>query len=429
MKKMWLVAKREYRYNVRRKGFIIATLSMPLIFALLGLISGGTAVLARRQTNARVDNIGVVDDSGILQFQLLPALQRITAPVNTGLGPLARKAAEAASAGSQVNLTKFDSADSARAAFLRKEIRGYYIIPRDYIQSGKVELSLRRGALMASSQPGWDILRRLMAASLVEGKLQEETAKRVWAPPALTLQTLKDDGSEDKAGELGEVTTFVVPYVFGFLFIISIMASSGYLLQGVAEEKENRVIEVLLSSVTQNELLAGKVLGLCAVGLTQMCIWALMGVVPALYFLPELELRWSQLFVTLLFFLLGFVLFGTLMAGFGSLGNNFRESQQTAMLVSLSSVVPLFFQVAILAQPNGTLARVLTFIPLTAPLTVVLRIGATRVAWWEILLSAAILFASLFFFIRMAAKLFRLGTLMYGKRPSAIEIARWLREA
>lgn len=139
---------------------------MPLIFALTGLISGGTAVLARRQSNARIDSIGIVDDSGLVQFQLLPALQRMTIPVDAGAGPLARKAADAASRGSQINFTKFDSAGTARAAFLRKEIRGYSIIPRDYLESGKLELSLRRGALMSSSQPGWDLLRRLIAASL-----------------------------------------------------------------------------------------------------------------------------------------------------------------------------------------------------------------------------------------------------------------------
>ncbi len=117
------------------------------------------------------------------------------------------------------------------------------------------------------------------------------------------------------------------------------------------------------------------------------------------------------------------------MAGLGSLGNNFRESQQTSMVASLAAVFPVMFNVIILAQPNGTFARVLSFMPLTAPVTMVMRVGATQVAWWEILLSAAILVASLFFFLRLAAKLFRLGTLMYGKRPSAVEIVRWLREA
>lgn len=429
MKKMLLVAKREYRSTVRRKGFIIATVGMPLFFALIWGIVGGTALLTVHQSRAKVDTMGIVDESGLLQLELLPVIQREAIPADGGAGPLGRKAAEAALPVGGVEFRQFESAVAARDAFISQEIRGYYTVPRDFLETGRVELDIRKGGFTSDNQPGWNLLRRLVVASLVAGKLPEETAKRVWLPPALDTNPLKADGSPDKAGALGEISSFAVPYVFSLLFMISLMTSSGYLLQGVAEEKENRVIEVMLSSVSHNELLAGKVLGLCAAGLTQLGVWILMGVAPAVYFFPDLDLRWSQLLIALLFFVLGFTLFGALMGGLGSLGNNFRESQQTAMVASLSAVIPLLLIMPILMQPNGTLARILSYVPLTAPVTIVLRIGATRVPWWDILLSAAILFGSLFLFIRIAAKLFRLGTLMYGKRPSVVEIVRWLRES
>jgi ABC-2 type transport system permease protein len=429
MRKMLLVAKREYRFTVRRKGFIIATVGMPVFFALLWGIVGGVALLSVRQSRAKVDTVGIVDESGLLQLELLPVIQKEAIPVDGGAGPLGRKAAEVALPEGGVEFRQFTSADAAREAFLGQEIRGYYVVPRDFLETGRVELDIRKGGFTSDNQPGWNLLRRLVAASLVAGKLPEEYAKRVWLPPALDTKPLKADGSPDKAGALGEVSSFIVPYVFSLLFMVSLMISSGYLLQGVAEEKENRVIEVMLSSVSHKELLAGKVLGLCAAGLTQFGVWILMGAVPAIYFFPDLDLRWSQLLIALLFFVLGFTLYGALMGGLGSLGNNFRESQQTSMVVSLSAVLPLLFMMPILTQPNGTLARVLSYIPLTAPVTIVLRTSATRVPWWDILLSAAIMFGSLFVFIRIAAKLFRLGTLMYGKRPGAVEIARWLRES
>jgi ABC-2 type transport system permease protein len=195
----------------------------------------------------------------------------------------------------------------------------------------------------------------------------------------------------------------------------------------VAEEKENRVIEILLSSVTTNQLLAGKVIGLCGAGLTQIAIWISIIVAPAAFVFPFLDLRWSQLVVAAIFFPLGFLLFGTLMGGTGALGNNLKESQQASLVWTMSSIVPVFFMHILLSEPNGTFARVLSYIPITAPITIMLRVGATRVPWWDITLSGVILFASLFVFVRLAAKLFRMGTLMYGKRPSVVEIVRWLK--
>ena len=428
MKKIWLVAKREYRFTVRRKGFIISTLGMPLFFVLMYGIMGGAAVLSMRQSLAKVDSIGIVDQSGLLQASVLPQVQKSLAPEQDATRLLGKAAAAALGEGG-ISLRSFDTPEAARDAFLRQEIRGYYVVPRDYLQSGDVQLQVKRGSIMTDNEPGWILLRRWLAASLVAGKLPEETAQRLWLPPTLDSNPLKADGSPDTAGTLGAITSFGVPYVFAILFMISLMMSSGFLLQGVVEEKENRVIEILLSSVAHNELLAGKVLGLCAAGLTQLGVWIAMVMTPAIFFIPGIDLRWSQLFIALLFFVLGFMMFGTLMAGLGSLGNNARESQQIAMVATMSSVIPMFLLMPIITQPNGTLARVLSYIPLTAPVTIMMRIGAARVPWWDILLSAAILCASLLLFLRLGAKLFRLGTLMYGKRPSAVEIVRWLREA
>jgi ABC-2 type transport system permease protein len=429
MNKTLLVARREYLFTVRRKGFIITTVALPLMFVVIFVVGGGAFTRAFRQSRATVDNVGIVDESGLVRFDQLPAIQKMPAPATRDTSLQGRASAAAAATETAVTLKVFESTAQAKEAFIRKEIRGYYVIPKNYLESGNVVLEIKKGAFMSDSQPGWNLIRRLLTASLVEGKLPEDTAKRVMFPPVLDTKALRADGSSDQAGSMGEVTSFAVPYVFSMLFMLSILTSAGYLLQGVSEEKENRVIEVLLSSVTHNELLAGKVLGLGAAGLTQLAIWVVMGVTPALFVLPDLGLRWSQLIIALVFFLLGFVLFASLMAGLGSLGNNFRESQQTSMIVSLSAVFPIMFNMIILAQPNGTFARVLSFIPLTAPVTMVMRIGATQVAWWEVLLSATILVVSLFFFLRVAAKLFRLGTLMYGKRPSVVEIVRWLREA
>jgi len=309
-------------------------------------------------------------------------------------------------------------------------LRGYYVVPADYLESGEIELLLKKGSFMADDRPGWRVVQSLVDASLAKDRVDETlVAGRLWMPPKLKAVALSETGQVAHRSVVDEVSRFAVPYVFTIFFMLSIMTSAGYLLQSVAEEKENRVMEVLLSSLTPDQLLAGKVIGLGGAGLTQILVWVIVGVFPSLAVAPFLDLRWSQLLVAIVFFILGFLLFGSLMGGFGSIGSNLKESQQTTMIWSLTAVVPLFFVSILIAEPNGTLARVLSYIPFTAPITMMLRVACGRVPWWDVALSALILAVSLLVFVRLAAKVFRLGVLMYGKRPSIFEIVRWLRAA
>lgn len=433
MNKIWLVARREYISTVRRKGFIIATIGMPLFFiALFGLV-GGIMFLVARSAQDKAENIGIVDESGRVKFQLLDKVKSATdntlPPALEQLPPMLRSRTEAQGKkfAGHVQFMALPSRTEAKSAFLHKTLRGYYVIPSDYLQTGVIELEIKRGAFMSDDRPGWTLVQRLVQASLLEGRVDDSLSKRLWLPPSLKSLALTESGQPDNRGQFGEVSTFAVPYFFTIFFMMSIMFSAGYLLQGVAEEKENRVIEILISSVTSDQLLAGKVLGLSGAGLTQIGTWILMVVTPIMYSLPVLGIRWSQVILAVVFFLLGFLLFGTLMGGFGALGNNLKESQQMSVIWTISGVSPLFFLTLLLAQPNGTFARVLSYIPLTAPITIILRTSATQVPWWDVTLSAAILIGSLFLFVRLAAKVFRLGVLMYGKRPSVVEIVRWLR--
>lgn len=432
MNKIWLVTRREYLWTVRRKGFIITTIGMPLFFSALIAISAGAQYLAFRSTRATAETVGLVDESGVVRFNLLERV-RAGEPKSDDKPMSSREIQRGPGRDvkpiTNLKIQRFETRQQAHDAFVRKELRGYYVVPTDYVTRGEVELGIKTGSFMADDEPGWNAVERLLDASLLEGKLEDKMAERIWRSAKLKRVMLKETGEPDKAGEMAGLTGFLVPYAFTLFFMLSILFPAGYLLQSVAEEKENRVIEILLSSLTPDQLLAGKVLGLCGAGLTQIAAWSLIGIAPAVKLLPFLDLRWSQLAIALVFFVLGFLLFGTLMGGFGSLGNNAKESQQMSAVWTILAVSPMFFLAAILAQPNGVLARVMSFIPLTAPITIVLRTSATRVPWWEVILSAVILMASLVLFIRLAAKMFRLGVLMYGKRPTLGEIFKWLRSA
>lgn len=436
MNKIWLVAVREYVSTVKRKGFVIATLGMPLFFMLIFGIAALVGLLTVNKSRNQREVIGIVDESGLIDFNLLASVQKyhdqrtsqVLDELASALGSQSSKMTPA-----QVSIpsggVEFRVYPTRNAVRLDSPLRGYYLVPADYLQSGEIQLLLKKGSFLADDRPGWRVLQSLMDASLAKDRVEATIASRLWMPPRLKAVALNETGGISTRGVIDEVSQFAVPYVFTIFFMLSIMTSAGYLLQSVAEEKENRVMEVLLSSLTPDQLLAGKVIGLGGAGLTQILVWVVVGVFPSLAVAPFLDLRWSQLLVAVVFFVLGFLLFGSLMGGFGSIGSNLKESQQTTMIWTLTAVVPLFFVSILIAEPNGTLARVLSYIPFTAPITMMLRVACGRVPWWDIGLSALILGVSLLVFVRLAAKVFRLGVLMYGKRPTIFEIVRWLRAA
>ncbi len=438
MKKILIVARREYVATIRRKAFIILTIGMPVFFLVLfGLSAVGSMLAARSEAKSSLP-VGIVDEAGVVDMALLEKVRasfpapKALAKGNSSfemLKDLQDFDSKMALMRSQIEIRKFDSREGAKSAFLNKEIRGYYVVPPDFLKDGEIRLVIRKAGFLSESRPAWSAISRLLQASILEGKVNDDLGRRIWIPPKVESTQMSETGEVSGSGTAEEFADFAVPYFAALFFMISIIGTSGYLLQGVAEEKENRVIEVLISSVTTDQLLAGKVLGLCGAGLTQLLIWITVGVTPAAMTFPYLGLRWSQLVVALVFFLLGFLLFGTLMAGCGALGNNYRESQQMSMIWTMSAVSPLFVMTVLMQQPNGTLARVLSYIPLTAPVTMMLRTSSAAVPAWDIALSAMILAASLLFFVRLGGKLFRVGVLMYGKRPSLVEIVRWLKAA
>jgi len=225
-----------------------------------------------------------------------------------------------------------------------------------------------------------------------------------------------------------------VPFIFVILLFVSLMMSAGYLLQGTAAEKENRVVEVLLCSAKPDELLSGKLLGLGAAGSVQVTIWFGMVLVAgvtgvAALGLAGVEIPWLSLSLCLPFFGAGYLFLRSLMLGTGSLGSNIKESQQFSIIWTLATLLPVAFLQVLLNDPHGTLGRVLTWIPFTSPLTVILRtaVDAPGIAWWEIAGAFTVLLVGTWFAIRLGARLFRIGLLLTGTRPKLREILRQAR--
>jgi ABC-2 type transport system permease protein len=408
-RKIRTIAAREYWSNVRRKEFILMTLGLPIFILVLGAVSAlGTTAAMGVFGPQKKKVVGVVDPSGALDLSRLDA--------NDLRG---------------YTLQAFDDEAAAKSQVESGAIQSVIVLASDYLESGKVAVYRRGGSIFSDKDrvPVDDIL---MRALLAEASGDRRRIHRALQPTEGRPQVfVLEKGKGFVALNLGkEAARFAVPYAFSIFLTTSIFISANYLLRGISDEKENRVIEVILSSVTAGELLRGKLIGLAGVGLTQVFVWVAMAGIPAMFYLSAyVKLSFVALASIIVFFALGFGLYATLMAGIGALGTSYRESQQMAGVVSFLALAPLFVLPALLEYPNGGLARTFSYIPFTAPITMILRLAATDPPALDVVLAALSLIVGTWLLLNLSTKLFRFGLLIYGKRPSLKETMRWLRAA
>jgi ABC-2 type transport system permease protein len=278
-------------------------------------------------------------------------------------------------------------------------------------------------------------LRGFLVANLLAGQVDQATQDRALIPMRLETVTLNEEGEESEESPFSFLGDFVVPYAFSILFVITIFTTSGFLLQGVSEEKEGRIIEILLSSISPTQLLAGKILGLGALGLIQVSVWigagaALLSAATAIFALAGvIKLSLGTVGLGVVYFVLGYLLFATLMAVAGSMGTTQRESQQIASIFSLAAAIPFMTMSIVFTNPHSPLAVALSYFPLTSPVMMLLRLGVSDVPPSQIAISLVLLVASIALSLWAGAKIFRASLLMYGKRPSLKDLARAFRQA
>ncbi len=322
------------------------------------------------------------------------------------------------------------------AALVADEIESLFVIAQGYIENGQVEW-LHTGSFISAGLSGQDDSEQFQAwlrEALIADALQAEVKTR-FVRPAEFESIIVEEGGSTKEGAK-EVGLLSVSYIFAFLLMMAVMTGSGYLLQSVSDEKENRMIEILLTSVSPLGVMAGKVLALGSAGLLQVMVWAASTAFLGPRILegfPNLDqLAVDPLFLVwvVAFFLAGYFVIGVMMAGIGAATTSFSEGSQFAWLVYVPAiVVPLVFRMSIAGNPDGGLARVLSYIPFTAPVTMMLRIGATDIALVEIVASLAVTVLGGVVLLWGAARVFRAGLLMYGQRMSLRRVAAALRQA
>lgn len=411
MRRILIIARHEYLVNVRRVGFIAMTALVPL-FGVAGLLvaaffGGQAAAFFARTFVPEEAKMGVVDQLGTFT-PLLPQYEE--------------------------RVTLYPDEEQGRAAVRDEQISSLLLIREDYLDTGQVTIISSEGAFSAAILEDSETMQAFFVDHLLRDEVDPRLRARVADPIKPVLVGL-DAEDEPQGGPLSFILNLMVPYFLGILLVMTIFVTSGYLLQGVAREKTSRVMEILLSSVTARELLAGKVLGLGALGLTQVVVWlassvALSGGTMGLLgiAIPFL-VRPQVLFLGVVYYVLGFLVYAVLMGSVGALGTTQQESQQLAGIFSLLAAIPLMMGGFMFSNPNMTLVRVVSWFPFTAPTMMLLRLPMADVPVIDIVGSIVMLLLTVPAVLWAGSKIFRLGLLMYGKRPGLRQVLRALREA
>ncbi len=402
MNKTTVILKHEFIATIKRTGFIILTLALPVL-ALLGI--GVIRIVSGVITPpAEITKIGYVDEAG--------GFDRFTEQGNISLVP-------------------YDSSGAALQALVDKNIKEYFIIPPDFLSSGIINrFTTEKEITPAESTIA--VTKRFITSNLLTGRISPDEINLIESPLGLVTTILTPSG--DVAPEQGGLSNLLVPGVFGILLAMSLSFSSAYVIQGLGEEKENRLMEILLSSINTRQLITGKVLGIGAAGLVQVVVWVVS--LPLLLnlasssiggFLSTIQIPANFLVLGVVYFILGYLLFAVLSAGVAAISPTAREAQGLAAMFTLFSVAPFWFFSFLMLFPNSPVWVVFSIFPFSAPVLVMLRLGMVGVPAWQIIVSIAVLLLSIIGGLLLAGRLLRVYLLMYGKRPGLGEIIRSLR--
>ena len=427
MKKLLVVLEREYMERVRTKWFLVATVFGPVFFG--GLMFLPAYMANRSEASADVARIRILDATNA-------NLGRLVATELSG-GVLGDTMA------TQVHLVAEEALAAAESTATRdirqRAIKGYLVLDQGTLDGrGSRYAGLNATSLADMRRIENAISRELIGLELSRAGISTIEADRV---KRLRGGLRSERVSLTGRGGSGRVN-IMFAMVVGILLYMTILMYGQNVLRGVIEEKQTRVAEVVVSSVRPTTLLAGKVLGVGAVGLTQMAIWLVATIVMMKYRVPLMNLfglqatqipmpsvSVGQLVLLLIFFLLGYTLYSALFAAVGAMVSSEQEAQQAQMPVVLMLVVSIMFLQPVLLDPEGQLAFTLGVLPISSPIMMPLRMSTVDVPWWEIGLSILGLVAACYLAVYFAATVYRTGLLMHGKRVTFREVFRWIKAA
>lgn len=396
--KTWLVLRNEVVTQISRRSWILVTFGLPLVVAVImlapQLLRRGSPVMPSPGSSSSITNVleGFVDYSGLVR-------------------ELYGNAAEL--------LRRYPDEAAARKALDAKEIAAYYVVPPDYAETGQFSYVMPDPKAFSLDGQSW-AMSWALAVNLVGGDV--DLAAQLEYPAVVTLHPLSSQISPD----VGEGWAYWIPYAAAMILYVMIIMSSSLLRSSMGDERKNRLLEILMSSLSPPELLTGKIVALAIVGLIQTAVWVGTGylllrfggsqmALPPASAVPVTLVAWS-----LLFFLLGYGVYATLLAGLGVLtGPNVPGSSSADFVIIWPMVIPIFFMTIIIPNANGLAAVALSMFPLTAPIAMITRLAVGGIPLWQPLLSAALLAATSAVVLRAVSRAFRAQVLLGGQPVTA----------
>ena len=429
MAKLWAVIRREYIERVRSRWFLIGTFLGPVFMLVILVLPVWLA--SRTKASSGLTNIQLIDATGT----------GLGAKVSSKLAALPLDAGGGGTPGFQsVTLDALAAAETtATHRVMQQEIRGYLVLTG----TPPAAVSARYAGRNASTISDMQVLREAVRTTIMTIRLEGAGLDPAQIAQLTSVRVRMDEEVLDDRGRGGSGKgSLIMGYLVSFLLYMMIVLYGQNILRGVMEEKTTRVAEVVVASVRPDILLAGKVIGAGAVGITQQLIWIASGLllftqrVPLMkaFGLGEMPITMPTigigfLAITMLFYIFGFLFYASLFAAVGAMVSNQEDAQQASMPVTIVLVLSVLFMQPILLAPSGTMARVMTMVPSASPILMPLRMSMVEVPAWEIALSLVIVAAACVLSVWLSARIYRVGLLMYGKRPSLRELIRWVRYA
>ncbi len=416
MKKILTVAKWEFLEKVKTKAFIISIILTPTIVIFFSLAP--TLLSGKESDTTKV--IGIVDTSGIYYHPMDESLDKYRIEKNQPAYILI-----SLSAGED-----HKNIDSLRiiadADVLNGKVEGYLLVNNGGTDSVSAEYRTKSVSNFKDTQKFTEAfntarIKSRLEAEGISSKIMDYISRNV----DIKSVKLEETG---KANRNDSLTTFFTAFIFVMLLFMLIMLSGQMLVRSLVEEKSNRLIEIIISSCSADELLTGKILGLGALGLFQVLIWGLIAVaLLGASLIPFTAL--NNILPMLIYFLLGYVFYTAIFVGIGSIVTTEQEAQQITTYLSFLLLLPIVLILPVMENPNSILIKILSYIPLTLPTAMLLRLNLTPVPIIIQVITSAIMLVSIYVAIKFAGKIFRIGILSYGKRPSLKELGEWIRES
>jgi ABC-2 type transport system permease protein len=410
------ILRREYMQRVKSRWFLVGTFVAPVFF--LGLMVGPWLYASGKEKTLRT--IAVVDETGVLYGRVAPRLEE---------------------AGFTVRRADSGAEESLRLQASEGELGGYMVLGPEALSRGHVVFVGSQGPGLV----GGMTIRGAVAQSALEVRLGDagtrEELEALLAGGVMEVRLLQETGGGARGGD----PQFVGVFAGTMLLYMVILLYAVAVMRATMEEKTGRIVEILISSVRPGDLMLGKILGVGSVGLTQLAVWIGFGVLVLTMGLPALVAARPEvadpefiaaalpgagqtaLFATL--FLGGYFLYAAVYAAVGAMCSTEEEAQQAQFPVVMLLVVPVIFLMPVMESPNSTMAVVASFVPFFTPILMYARAGTGMVPLWQVLAAVFLLYVAVLAVAWVAGRVYRVGMLMQGKRPTLPEVWRWVRQA